>query len=111
MTLSLVSERPTRNTAPFSDAENVTLRTMCAEGASYSAMSAALGRSPSAIARHVAALDIDKPAAHGGWNAMARERQASAPRVACHRCGVLLARAPAAGRGDICGWCEMEKPQ
>jgi hypothetical protein len=29
----------------------------------------------------------------------------------CHRCGVLLARAPAAGRGDICGWCEMEKPQ
>ena len=110
MTLSLVSERPTRNTAPFSDAENVTLRTMCAEGASYSAMSAALGRSPSAIARHVAALDIDKPAAHGGWNAMARERQASAPRVACHRCGVLLARAPA-GHGDVCGWCKMEKPQ
>ncbi len=110
MTLRLVSERPTRNTAPFSDAENVTLRTMCAEGASYNAMSAALGRSPSAIARHVAALDIDKPAAHGGWNAMARERKASAPRVACHRCGVLLARAPA-GDDGICGWCENENKQ
>lgn len=107
MTLHLVSERTTPNTAPYTDDEHERLRAMCAEGASYSVMSAALGRSPSAIARHVAALDIDKPAAHGGWNAMVRERQASAPRIACHRCGILLARAPA-GHGDVCGWCERE---
>jgi len=106
MPLTLVSEAMPRRPAPassrqrpYTPEEDATIRAMLAAGCHYNQIAAALGRPRHGIRYRASVVSNIRPGCGpGNTSVIGRDH--------CHRCGVLLAVAPAASSRDgLCGWC------